>query len=73
MFEKTIQGIAFIYILIGISGIAGAIEHSTGLASPLSLLVSGTAAMYLEYKTVKEKEYEEKTTDNNLSGSSPIV
>lgn len=55
MFCRIIQNMAMVCIVIGISGIAGAIARDTGLAQSVILFLSGSAIMYLAYKTEKDK------------------
>lgn len=71
MLNKFLQNIALIYIMTGIFGIAGAIEHGTGLIPALILLASGTAVMYLQYKEQRKRKDKKTTTNNIAFGSSP--
>lgn len=56
MLHKTMQNAAMVYIIIGISGIAGVIERDTGLVQSVVLLLVGCMVMYLTCKTEKHKK-----------------
>lgn len=53
MFYKIMKNMAMVNILIGISGVTGAIARDTGLIQSLVLLIAGAAIMSHTYKMEK--------------------
>ncbi len=54
MFCKIMQGVAVTYIIIGISGAAGAMDRGTGFIQSAVLLLTGSAVMYFTYRKGKD-------------------
>ena len=46
-----VEGLGITCVIIGISGIAGAMEHGAGLIQSVMLLVAGALMLHVAYRT----------------------
>lgn len=48
---SIVEGLGITCVIIGISGVTGAMDHGTGMLQSVILLVAGTLMLYLAYRT----------------------
>ena len=69
MKKNRYEKAAFISVVIGIGGIAGAVEHGNGMIISFLMLATGAGVLYGMYR----KEREEKNSDYEKESSSIVT